>query len=442
MTDHPNLLFLFPDQWRWDWLGCHGTVPVATPHLDALAARGLRFTHCRVNSPLCSPSRACLATLRRYEDCGVRDNRGNTDPADAILFRALRDAGYRVATCGKDDLHKGDKVWSRDGWMPALGRLGFTEAIAHAGKWDSTNKARRGDAEHLTALYAHEGILAEYIAFMETQRPIDHLPGAHSWTLPEHLHTDAVCGRNALRLLDGFPPGHPWALWVNFPGPHEPQDPPLRWAETTAATVFPDPVGMTANASGHQRQRQQYAANCAHIDAWVGRLIDRIDQRGERDRTLIVFASDHGEMLGDHGRYHKHVAYDGSVRVPCILAGPGVTRTGTSSALVELIDIGATLLDAAGIGAEHHRAAHSLLPIARGTCQDGDHRAFQRSALNTSEGGVSPWQSITTTSHKLISSAEGHRLFALDEDPGETCDRAAELPAVVDELIALAASSG
>src|SRR5690554_2983485 len=96
-TRQPNILFLFPDQWRWDWLGCEGRVPVRTPNLDALAARGTRFTQCRTNSPLCAPARACLATGRRYEHTGVPDNKYDTRPEMGTIFQLLRNAGYRVA---------------------------------------------------------------------------------------------------------------------------------------------------------------------------------------------------------------------------------------------------------------------------------------------------------------------------------------------------------
>lgn len=431
MTDTaPNILFLFPDQWRWDWLGCHGTVGVRTPHLDALAARGVRFTHCRVNSPVCSPSRACLSTLRRYENAGVPDNRHNTVPEDALLWRGLRDQGYRVATCGKDDLHKADGAWSRDGWMPILGRYGFTEARAHAGKWDAYGKGRKGLPELLTTRLAQEGQLQAYFAAMEAQgRDKTALPGAVTWPLPERLHTDSVCGANACALIENFPKEGPWALWVNFPGPHEPHDPPAAYAAKYAHVDFPPPVAAQGDTTDHLHRRRQYAANCEHIDTWVGRILDAVERRGETGNTLVVLASDHGDMMGDHGRYHKSVAHEGSLRVPCIIAGPGVERRGISTALVELIDLGATILEAAGVPRDQHREARSLWPLLDGSAADDTHRSHQHAALKD-------WCSVTTATHKLVVDPSGSRLYDLVADPGETSDIAAARPDVVADLAA------
>ncbi|NBC10985.1 MAG: sulfatase-like hydrolase/transferase, partial [Planctomycetes bacterium] len=138
MPERPNLLFLFPDQWRWDWLGCQdspfGKVPVRTPNIDRLASRGVRFTHCRTNSPVCAPARACLARGRRYDRCGVPSNHENT-PLDAPnLFKALRDAGYRTMTCGKCDLRKGEDVFADDGFPDWVREIGFTAATDQRGK--------------------------------------------------------------------------------------------------------------------------------------------------------------------------------------------------------------------------------------------------------------------------------------------------------------------
>src|SRR5690606_4432651 len=110
-TDRPpNFLFLFPDQWRWDWLGSeaspYGKVPVQTPNIDALAARGVRFGNCRSNSPLCSPARACLTQGLRYHRCGVPGNDHCTPTDRANLFQLLRERGYQTMTCGKSDLFK------------------------------------------------------------------------------------------------------------------------------------------------------------------------------------------------------------------------------------------------------------------------------------------------------------------------------------------------
>ena len=105
MTRRPNFLFLFPDQHRPDWLGCTPALPLRTPHLDALAARGVRFANAVTPSPLCSPARACLATGRDYRRCGVIDNGQNTPLTLPTYYQHLRATGYQVCGTGKFDLH-------------------------------------------------------------------------------------------------------------------------------------------------------------------------------------------------------------------------------------------------------------------------------------------------------------------------------------------------
>lgn len=121
----PNILFLFPDQHRWDWRGLNPNLSCKTPHLDALAARGIRFDRCYTPSPLCSPARACLATGRRYGRSVVLGNKDNTPLELPTHYRALRDVGYQVAGVGKFDLHEADQTWGLEG-QELLEDYGFT----------------------------------------------------------------------------------------------------------------------------------------------------------------------------------------------------------------------------------------------------------------------------------------------------------------------------
>ena len=137
----PNILFLFPDQLRWDWSEPRPGLPLRTPNLDALAAAGLRFERCYTPSPLCSPARACLATGRRYGRSGVRNNAKNTHLELPNYYRALRAAGYDVAGVGKFDLHKADNDWGLDG-KKLLPEYGFTSGCDSEGKGDAITSYR------------------------------------------------------------------------------------------------------------------------------------------------------------------------------------------------------------------------------------------------------------------------------------------------------------
>ncbi|MGF1633150.1 MAG: sulfatase [Phycisphaerae bacterium] len=429
----PNILFLFPDQWRWDWLGCeqspYGRVPVRTPNIDALAARGMRFTQCRTNSPLCAPGRACLATGRRYHRQNVPDNGTDLDPAIPNVFQALRAAGYRVATSGKNDLHKKTTFKGLTGWTRLLGQYGFTEAVDQSGKLDANSNGRdRPNCSYTSHLHA-QGLMGPYCAdYDRRHKEASYTTAGWPGPLPRRHYTDDFCGQKAMDLLGHLPADNPWMLWVNFPGPHDPWDPPAELAARYDGINFPPPVSPKGrygdqSAVNHDRIRRLYAAECEGIDEWVGRLTDAVAARGELEHTLIVFASDHGEMLGDHGRFTKHVPEEGSVHVPLILAGPGV-QPGVSEALVELIDLAATCLDIAGVDPLPEADARSLVPTLEGRGQD--HRALQVSELLQ-------WRSGFDGRWKLVQRPDGVQ-FDLQLDPAELTDVAAAEPDRVGRL--------
>lgn len=424
MISPPNILFLFPDQWRHNWLGCVGEIPVRTPNLDKLAARGTRFTQCRTNSPLCAPARACLALGARYENCGVTSNATDTDPNRTTVFNLLRDAGYRTATTGKNDLHKATYWKGLDGWTQLLGRYGFTEAREHSGKYDGVgNGAKSPICAHTSLLHAH-GLMNELVADFKRRRT-EATDATADWPTPtpRRFYTDDVCGRNTCEMIRDFPLEGPWLMWANFPGPHDPFDPPRELQQRYDGVEFPAPVNgedtFGDKPVNHQQLRRNYAAQCEGIDEWVGRILDTIEERGELDNTLVIFASDHGEMLGDHGRFTKMVAYEGSVHVPLIVAGPRVQAGATSSALIELIDVAATMLEVAGLPVPASWDARSFGPILH--AEGEKHREVQLSALGD-------WKMITDGRWKLVVQGEGTLLYDLANDAGETCDVAAQFP--------------
>jgi arylsulfatase len=439
-SSRPNLLFLFPDQWRWDWLGCEtspfGKVPVKTPNLDALGARGVRFTQCRTNSPLCAPARAALVTGMRYHRCGVASN-GTDCPPDADTYlRRLRDAGYRVAATGKTDLQKHGQWKGLDGWTDAMGRLGFTECVNQAGKHDAVNSGFPAPQDPYMA-YLHSVGQAEihrddYRARKQLRKDggMDFAPTP----LAREHYTDDFAGRMAERFLDRWAPApngrSPWHLWVNFPGPHEPFDPPAELLARYEGVAFPPPIAGNDSAD-HQAVRRSYAAMISGIDDWVGRLLAAVERRGELGSTLVVFASDHGEMLGDHGRWFKNTWHEPSVHVPLIVAGPGVSR-GVCHRPVELIDLAATLLDAAGVAAPPWDA-RSLAPLL------ADPTTAHRSVTHAALGD---WRSVTDGRWKLVAVAgQADRLFDLHADPTEQADVAAAHPELLHRLQAALADA-
>jgi choline-sulfatase len=429
----PNFLFLFPDQWRWDWLGCetspYGKVPVRTPNIDDLAARGIRFTQCRTNSPLCAPARASLATGMRYHHCGVPDNGIDLDPARNTWMKCLRTQGYRVAVTGKPDLKKHGAWKGLDGWTETMGQLGFTEARQHAGKWDAVNSGAEKPQDYYMARLHREGLAETHVSdyrrrgqMRSEQKLIDPSPTP----LPRQHYTDDVCGDAGLQFLQDWDTGSPWSLWVNFPGPHEPFDAPVELLHRYAGVNFPEPIEPGDDPNDHQALRRNYAAMIEGIDEWVGKLIAAVDARGELENTIIIFASDHGEMLGDHGKWYNCVPEEGSVHVPLIAAGPGISCGQVSDALVELTDLSATFLDLAEIPVPDDWDAQSLKPILTGVSTT--HRAYQISELKE-------WKMIFNGTHKFIET-EGRpsQLYNLVEDPEERINLINSLPEIAADL--------
>lgn len=422
LMSSPNILLIVADHHRWDWLGAAGYgIPVRTPNVDRLAERGVLFDQCRCNSPLCAPSRASLATGMRPHRTGVLDNEQDLCPETLTFMQMLRGAGYRTATCGKCDLHKKTKWYGLHGWTSRLGRLGFTEAIDQAGKIDAALISGWPEPHDPYMAFLHARGLArthheDYVRRREN-------PDEAHWPtpLPRECYTDDFCGRAALSLLERLPTGEPWFLEVNFPGPHDPFDAPQELLERYRDVSFPAPTAPhPTRRTDYQAFRRSFAAMIEGIDEWVGQILDAVAARGDLENTLVVYTCDHGEMLGDLGRWGKSRPEDPSVRVPLVVAGPGVARGARSRALVELCDLAATLVDAAGLPVPRHWDARALGPVLRGESQT--HREATVSMLG-------PWQMVTDGEWKLVLGLEGGpQLFHLEADPHEERSVAAAYP--------------
>lgn len=407
----------------------------------------MRFTQCRTNSPLCGPARACLAQAMRYHKAGVQANNFDMDRSRPTFFKDLRNAGYHVATCGKNDLHKHTKWCGLDGWTDLLGEMGFTDAIEQLDKRTAARVGRAEDGGPMcpwTALLHEHGL---YQAFYDDhhRRLKEASLETAAWPgpIPRHLYSDDFCGQAAITLMDRFPRNQPWLHWINFPGPHDPMDPPRELQARYDGVTFDMPVDPPVSYGNnpcvdHQQVRRNYAAQITGIDEWVGRLIDHLQQRGELDNTYIFFSSDHGEMLGDHRKFTKHVPYEGSVHVPLIVAGPGVQAGKVSHALVELIDLAATMLDLAGQRVSEQYDARSFRGVLEGAIPDKAHRDIQVSQLSM---GKRNWRMAFDGRYKLVvdgypqqASGQAVQLFDIAHDWREMEDVAAQQSAVVQHL--------
>jgi choline-sulfatase len=410
----PNILFVFPDQLRFDWTGLNRKLPVHTPNLDQLAARGVTFSQAVVASPLCAPSRACLASGREYDRCGTPSNKADFPTKIPTFYSALRASGYHVTGCGKFDLAKASNNQGIDGKLH-LDQWGFSDGINNAGKHDAMRGAITPSDPYMAYLHQRK-LAAVHVADFEKRKGYD---ATFPTALPEDAYCDNWLAKNGLQLIDAAPKGKPWFLQVNFTGPHPPMDITRRMDEICRNRDFPQPNGCTKfTPRVHVAIRQNYSAMIENIDRWLGIFTAELKRRGELDNTLIVFSSDHGEMLGDQNLWGKTKPHQPSVGVPLIAAGPGVKKGTKSDALVSSIDIGATFLDYAGAAQPKQMDSRSFRAVLQGRSRS--HREYVRS-------GLEEWRMVWDGRYKYIRGYEDQpMLFDLQDDPLENVNIASK----------------
>ena len=380
----PNVLFICTDQQRYDALGPYGNGHIRTPHIDRLAGEGVLFEQCYVQNPVCSPSRASLLTGQYPHAHGLWSN-GVSLPADKPLFtRALADAGYDSGMIGKMHL--------------AACFRGRTEPRRDDGLrvYEWAHDPTHGSPENAYHRWLEEHHPDLFAAAMANGPGRSGHEAVGFDTMPTEAHYSHWVGERAIDFLrQGRDPAKPFFLWANFYDPHHPFVAPKEYLDRYDPAALPRPLGgpedladrppVLAEAShksyaGIARGFAEYGAEeirgivaayyamVTLIDDEVGRILATLDELGLAGDTLVVFTSDHGEMLGDHGLLLKGpMMYEGAVRVPLILRWPGRLPAGARRPeLVQWLDLGPTVLGAAGLPPLSAGQGQSLLPLARG----------------------------------------------------------------------------
>ena len=449
----PNILWICSDQQRCDSLGCYGNPWVQTPHIDGLAASGALFTQCYAQAPVCTPSRASFLTGRYPRTTRCRQN-GQDIPADEVLVtRLLADAGYTCGLAGKLHLsachpraapvaeRRIDDGYAEFHWSHHPNPDWPTNAYI---RWVRARGAAYRTPPFAGSAYVRQG-------------------------MPEALHQTTWCAEQAagfIRHNAAF--RRPWLMSVNIFDPHHPFDPPAellqRYAERLRGVPLPNfvpgelenkpqtqrrdhsgaygiPGHYPANAMSpddHRWLRAAYWAMCDLIDHQVGRMLAALEETGQAENTVVLFMSDHGELLGDHGIYLKGpFFYDPSVRVPLILSWPGHIPPARHDGLTELVDLAPTLLEAAGLPRHPGMQGRSLWPaLVSGTPEAGRPDVYCEHYNGSVPGGFATM--LRTRDRKLVvhhGIAPGE-LYDLERDPSETLNRWDD-PAYAPERMAL-----
>ena len=413
--ERPNLLLLMSDQHRADCVG--------VPNLQRLAAAGVTFTSAYSSTPTCTPARAALLTGMSPWNHGMLGYHRVAEKYAVEFPRLLRDAGYYTTGIGKMHYH------------PQRNLHGFHQTIL-----DESGRI------------LSPGFRSDYRAWFASE-----MPGADpdatgldwngytaaEYALPERVHPTAWTGETAVRFLRDYRRPEPFFLKVSFARPHSPYDPPKRFMDRYRdASLPPAQCGDWADryrprnsdkvdiwhgdlgAAQVRHSRQGYYGNVAFLDEQIGRILDALGPR--IDNTLILFLSDHGDMLGDHHLWRKSYAYEASAHIPMLVHWPaGSVRRGAKvSAPVEIRDVLPTFLDAAGVRIPQQIDGRSLLGPAR------DANAAWREWIDLEHDiTYSPdnhWNAVSDGKTKYIYHAKSgeEQLFDLTRDPAELHDLA------------------
>jgi arylsulfatase A-like enzyme len=390
----PNVLCLVTDQQRADHLGCAGNPVLRTPSIDALAAGGVRFERAYVNNPLCMPGRSTWFTGLTPRGHGVRTNGIPLRQDLPTLPGALAEAGYRTHSVGK--LHL-TPFMTPNGVDPATldpRRFGETRALWHSGRLEGLPCPYYG-LQSAEFVGGHgDGVFGDYVNWLERQQPGASAllapeagqpspSGAEqSWTmaLPQELHVNHwVAERSIAFLREQAAAETPFFLWCSFPDPHHPYCPPEPWAAQYDPAEVPLPTqregeldelapyfariyrqgfqlsGRSQPTAVPERQMREIIARTygmvSFVDHEVGRVLATLDELGLAEDTIVVYTSDHGDMMGDHGLQNKGpFHFEGLLRVPSIWRWPGRFPAGRVAAgLASHLDFAPTLLDLCGV---------------------------------------------------------------------------------------------
>ena len=424
MTARPNILIFMVDQLSGTFFPDGPATFLHTPHLRALAERSVRFQNCYTASPLCAPGRASFMSGQLPRRTRVYDNAAEFSAEIPTFAHHLRAAGYATCLSGKmhfvgpDQLHGFEERLTTDiypadfGWTPDWSRpderidwwyhnLG---SVTGAGTAEITNQLDYDDE----------------VAFFATQKLHDLARGADE---------------------------RPWCLTVSLTHPHDPYVARRRFWDLYADCDQLEPkVGVIAHDEQDQhsqrlldasdwrrfaitdehirRSRRAYFANISYLDEKIGELLGVLERTRQAERTIVLFSSDHGDILGERGLWFKMSFFEGAARVPMLLAAPGLPGA-RIEAPVSTLDVLPTLADLAGIDLAEIAPwtdGESLVPVAQGAARSGPVRMEYGA-----EGSIAPMAAIRDARFKLVvSPADPPQLFDLQADPEELSNLAAE----------------
>ncbi|AFH63488.2 sulfatase family protein [Paenibacillus caseinilyticus] len=457
-TDQPDIIFLMTDQQRWDCIGKFNE-QIKTPAIDRLAEEGIVYSQAVCQAPMCVPSRSSMMLGLYPSQLGVRTNHGGLYDEEKLpsvpLPELMRSAGYQTAGFGKTH-------WNHGLHNPEPPTRGFevrAVGLARDSGHYEQGAVMMGDAEP-------EGLAAYYEETRDFGGGEENANGYIGCTsrVPMEHHRDGWVAEQCLQFVrEGLDKERPLFLYLSFLKPHAgfnvpeaferlyriediPDLPQPPWEEEAGTHLAASDALNAHSAAAYLEKRRvweamtplerrrttlRYWANCSWLDHYFGRVLDELRERGRLDNALIVFCSDHGEMLGERRyRFTKYCLYDSSVRVPLILSGtyvPPALRGTVDDRPAELVDLVPTLSQAAGLPRNPLLPGLDLLGERQrlGTfCEFHGKGAPARHSAPSLMWRKKEWKLILYLPH-AISEAVSHvdayqgELYHLAEDPNE-----------------------
>ncbi|ULL15992.1 DUF4976 domain-containing protein [Paenibacillus sp. H1-7] len=406
----PNVLFIISDDHRHDAIHCAGDSTVHTPHLDALAAGGVRFAGTHImggwNGAVCVPSRACVHSGVSVFRCVE----GNTiAPQLALLPETLRSVGYHTYAVGK---------WHND-------RASFNRSFAGGSRifWG--------------------GMSGHYHVPLHDFDASGTYSKENAYYLDSHSHSTDVFTDAAVSFLEAYDQDNPFMLYLAYTAPHDPRTAPEEFRSMYRDEDIPLPPNFMPEHpfdNGEMKIRDEdleayprtpeaikrhiadYYAMISHMDDGIGRVLQTLHERGLMDNTIIVYTADHGLAVGQHGLMGKQNMYDHSIRIPLIMKGCGIPEGIAVTGLTYQIDIFPTLCDLTGTPIPATVEGMSLLPHMSGNSKEirttvgSAYKDIQRTIKDNR------WKLIQYHPDQGVHKGEKLQLFDLLQDPWETKD--------------------
>lgn len=472
MTQKPNVLWIMADQLRFDYLSCYGHPHLHTPHIDALAARGVRFTNTYVQSPVCGPSRMSAYTGRYVRSHGSTWNGVPLRVGEPTLGDHLREAGARAVLVGKTHM-----IADREGmaWLGLDPKSEIGARVAQCG----FEAFERDDGLHPDSPRQNWSAYDDYLVSLgyDSDNPWEDFANSgldenadlmSAWLLKnsrlpanvpeEHSETAYMTDRAMAFMQGAMADEQPWLCHLSYIKPHWPYIVPAPYHNMYGPEHIVAPIRSEAErgtdhplmraylksrvcrsfSRDHVREHviPAYMGLIKQLDDNLGRLFAWMDEKGLTENTIIAFTSDHGDYMGDHWMGDKDFYHDVAAKVPLIIADPrpaaNAARGTVSDALVEMIDLAPTFMDALGCKPKPHVIeGRNLAPLLHGT--DGFSRRYAISEHDYSSFEMAAALNVPQQDARTVMifdgrwkyvRCEGFRpvMFDLDTDPAELTD--------------------